>query len=101
MDADGRRGEGSSMNWPERWSIVHHSVEGDEIVKAQRLICTDVRRIELEDFELPRVPGNGILVQNDYTAVSVGTEIYNYAHGVNRRVREHFHGQRDIAIRVW
>ena len=50
-------------------------------MKAQRLICTDVRRIELEDFELPRVPDNGILVQNDYTAVSVGTEIYNYAYG--------------------
>lgn len=50
-------------------------------MKAQRLICTDVRRMELEEFELPRVPDNGILVQNDYTAVSVGTEIYNYAYG--------------------
>ena len=30
---------------------------------------------------MPRVPDNGILVQNDYTAMSVGTEIYNYAHG--------------------
>lgn len=50
-------------------------------MKAQRLICTDIRRIELEDFDLPRVPDNGILVQNDYTTVSVGTEIYNYAHG--------------------
>ena len=50
-------------------------------MKAQRLICTDIRRIELAEFELPRVPDHGILVQNDYTAVSVGTEIYGYAHG--------------------
>ena len=50
-------------------------------MKAQRLICTDIRRIELAEFDLPRVPDHGILVQNDYTAVSVGTEIYSYAHG--------------------
>ena len=50
-------------------------------MKAQRLICTDIRRIELAEFELPHVPDHGILVQNDYTAVSVGTEIYGYAHG--------------------
>ena len=50
-------------------------------MKSQRLICTDIRRIELAEFELPRVPDHGILVQNDYTAVSVGTEIYSYAHG--------------------
>ena len=50
-------------------------------MKAQRLICTDIRRIELAEFELPRVPDHGILVQNDYTAVSVGTEIYGYTHG--------------------
>ena len=48
---------------------------------SQRLVCTDIRRIELREFELPRLPDRGILVQNDYTAVSVGTEIYNYAHG--------------------
>ena len=50
-------------------------------MKSQRLICTDIRRIELVEFELPCVPDHGILVQNDYTAVSVGTEIYGYAHG--------------------
>jgi len=50
-------------------------------VKAQRLICTDIRRIELAEFELPPVPDHGVLVQNDYTAVSVGTEIYGYARG--------------------
>ncbi len=50
-------------------------------MKSHRLICPDIRRIELAEFELPRVPDHGILVQNDYTAVSVGTEIYSYAHG--------------------
>jgi 2-desacetyl-2-hydroxyethyl bacteriochlorophyllide A dehydrogenase len=50
-------------------------------LKSQRLMCTDKRQIELLDFELPSVPDNGILVQNDYTAVSVGTEIYSFVHG--------------------
>ncbi len=50
-------------------------------MKSQQLVCTDIRRIELREFDLPRVPNHGILVQNDYTAISVGTEIYNYAHG--------------------
>ena len=50
-------------------------------MKSQRLVCTDIRRIEVREFEVPRLPDRGILVQNDYTAVSVGTEIYNYTHG--------------------
>ena len=50
-------------------------------MKAQRLICTDKRKIEVEAFDLPPVPDDGILVQNDVTAVSVGTEIYNWVHG--------------------
>ena len=50
-------------------------------MKSQRLICTDIRRIELAEFALPCVPDRGILVQNDYTAVSVGTEIYGYTRG--------------------
>ena len=50
-------------------------------MKSQHLVCTDIRRIELREFELPRVPDHGILAQNDYTAISVGTEIYTYAHG--------------------
>ena len=44
-------------------------------------MCIAKRQIELQDFELPPVPENGVLVQNDYTAVSVGTEIYSYIHG--------------------
>ena len=50
-------------------------------MRAQRLVCTDLGRIELEDFSLAPVPANGILVRNDFTAVSVGTEIYGYVHG--------------------
>ena len=50
-------------------------------MNAQRLINTDFRCIELEEYELPPVPENGVLVQNEYTAVSVGTEIYNYING--------------------
>lgn len=50
-------------------------------MQAQRLMCTDKRKIEVVDFELPALPDNGILVQNDITAVSVGTEMYNYING--------------------
>ena len=35
----------------------------------------------MEECDLPAIPDDGVLVKNDYTAVSVGTEIYNYIHG--------------------
>ena len=35
----------------------------------------------MEEYEISSVPDNGVLVQNEYTAVSVGTEVYNYIHG--------------------
>ena len=50
-------------------------------MKARRLICRDVRQIEVEEFELGAPPDDGILVQNEYTAVSVGTELYGWTHG--------------------
>ena len=50
-------------------------------MKSQRLVNTDFRQITLAEYELPPVPDNGVLVQNEYTAVSVGTEIYNYING--------------------
>lgn len=50
-------------------------------MKAQRLICPDKCKIEVETFELPPLPDDGILVQNDVTVVSVGTEIYSYKNG--------------------
>jgi L-iditol 2-dehydrogenase len=46
-----------------------------------RLISNAVRKMEAEEFDLGPVPDDGILVENDYTAVSIGTEIYNWTHG--------------------
>ena len=50
-------------------------------MNARRLLCTDIRQIQLQPFEIGPVPEDGILVENEYTAVSVGTEIHNYTHG--------------------
>ena len=50
-------------------------------MKAQRLICPGVRQIEVEEFELDNLPDDGILVQNQLTAVSIGTELWGWTHG--------------------
>ena len=50
-------------------------------MRGRRLICTDKRCIEVADFELPSPDADEILVQNVCTAISVGTEIYNWVHG--------------------
>ncbi|MCX6993890.1 MAG: zinc-binding alcohol dehydrogenase [Kiritimatiellaeota bacterium] len=50
-------------------------------MKAQRLICHGIRRIEVEEFEIGAVSDNAILVHNEYTAVSVGTELWSWVHG--------------------
>ena len=50
-------------------------------MKARRFVCHDIARIEVEDCDLPGVGDDDILVENEYTAVSVGTEIYNWLHG--------------------
>ena len=42
-------------------------------MQARRLIRTDVRKIEVEEYDPGPVPPDGILVQNDFTAISVGT----------------------------
>ena len=39
-------------------------------MKGQRLICEGLRRIQVEEFELPRPGPDEILVQNHYTAIS-------------------------------
>jgi len=59
-------------------------------MKAQRFVCSDVRRIEVEDYEVPAVGDDEILVQNEYTAVSVGTEIYCWLHGAEPRHKPSF-----------
>ncbi|MEW6355377.1 MAG: zinc-binding alcohol dehydrogenase [Planctomycetota bacterium] len=50
-------------------------------MKGRRFICKGVRQIEVEDFEIGKVPDNGILVRNEYTTVSRGTELWNWMHG--------------------
>jgi len=50
-------------------------------VKARRLVCHDVARIEVEDYELPLVGDDDILVENSCTAISTGTETYCWLHG--------------------
>ncbi|MEE2658011.1 MAG: zinc-binding alcohol dehydrogenase [Candidatus Latescibacterota bacterium] len=50
-------------------------------MKARRFIRTERRRIEVQDFEISP-PGRGeVLVENEVTAVSPGTETWNYVHG--------------------
>ena len=50
-------------------------------MKGRRLISPGVRRIEVEEFQLPDMTDESVLVRNEYTAVSAGTEIYNWLHG--------------------
>jgi len=50
---------------------------------AQRLISNACRQMELEAFDPGPVPDDGVLVENEYTAVSVGTELYNWLHGAD------------------
>ena len=50
-------------------------------MKYRRLICPGARRIEVDESELGPLPDDGVLVQQEYTAVSAGTEIYNWIHG--------------------
>ena len=52
-------------------------------MKIQQLICSDIRKIEVEEVELEPLPDDGILVQNQVTAVSIGTELWNWVHGAN------------------
>ena len=50
-------------------------------MKAHRLIRHGIRQIEVEDFEIGVLPEDGLLVENEYTAISVGTELWNWTHG--------------------
>jgi L-iditol 2-dehydrogenase len=50
-------------------------------MNARRLLCTDIRKIEVKPLEIGQVPDDGLLIENQYTAVSVGTEIHNYTQG--------------------
>ena len=50
-------------------------------MQPRHLICPDLRQIEVENFDLDPLPDDGILVENEYTAISVGTEIWGFLHG--------------------
>jgi len=52
-------------------------------MKGTRLILPEPGRIELEEFEIDALPDDALLVRNDFTAISVGTEINNWMHGGN------------------
>lgn len=59
-------------------------------MKGRRLIRHGIRQIEVEDFETGAVPDDGLLVENEYTAISVGTEIWNWVHGGEPRTHSPF-----------
>ncbi|MGB5047626.1 MAG: zinc-binding alcohol dehydrogenase, partial [Caldilineaceae bacterium] len=50
-------------------------------MNARRLISRQVRQMELERFDPGRTPDDGVLVRNDFSAVSVGTETWTWIHG--------------------
>ncbi len=50
-------------------------------MNSRRLVFTQPRRVVVEESDLGPLPEDGILLQNEYTAVSVGTEIHNFLHG--------------------
>jgi len=53
----------------------------EDEMKIRQFISKGPRQIALAEAELGSPPDNGILVQNAYTAVSIGTEIYGWVHG--------------------
>ena len=50
-------------------------------MKGHRLTCPALRRIEVEEFEISAPGPDQVLVRNQLTAVSAGTEIYGWLHG--------------------
>ena len=50
-------------------------------MKARALISHEPRQLAVEDKEIGPLPDNGVLIQNAYTAVSIGTELYCWVHG--------------------
>lgn len=50
-------------------------------MKARGLMRVALRRIELRDVEIGDPPDDGIVVRNEYTAISVGTELHSWKHG--------------------
>lgn len=59
-------------------------------MKGRRLMCHGIREIKVADFEIDAPPDDGLLVQNEYTAVSVGTEIWSWIHGAEPNAKTRF-----------
>ncbi len=56
-------------------------------LEGQRFVCPGPGRIELETFTTDVLPEDGVLIENAYTAVSAGTEIFGFLHGARPGVQ--------------
>ena len=60
--------------------------------KKYRFMVTKEKTLELEEYTLPPITEEQILVRNEFTSVSIGTEIYDYinlkknGHKVNKHI---------------
>ncbi len=43
-------------------------------MKTQALICTNDQEFSLEEFDIPALDPNQLLIRNTYSGVSIGTE---------------------------
>ena len=50
-------------------------------IQARRLVTTGIREVAVEDCTIDSLPDNGVLVENEYTAVSAGTELSAWVNG--------------------
>ena len=50
-------------------------------MKARAFISGKPRQLAVEEKEIGALPDDGVLIQNAYTAVSIGTELYCWVHG--------------------
>ena len=50
-------------------------------IPAERLVTTGVRRVVIEGFTIDSLPDDAVLVRNDYTAISAGTELSAWLNG--------------------
>lgn len=59
-------------------------------MKARRFVSRQARHLEVEQVELGPVPDDGVLVENQFTAVSIGTELYSFIHGAEPGAKPSF-----------
>ena len=68
-------------------------------MKIKQLICPGIRQISVGEIELPPVPDDGILVQNQVTAVSIATELWGWMQGGNPGQESIFPEQQATVVR--